>query len=825
MKMLLGALGYDGEIEGFTGANWTVNVAKLALGVGLDDGNDDFSGNAYVTREQACLYAFNTLKADMVEYDSKTSVSIGGAEVVIAGSKAQVADQGVYENTMNEKGLQFAEKYFPKLTKTKNDTDPFGRPAAEWKYKSNVIGSYADYSDLLEGGTFTAKAKKGDLFSLVGSSVVNELNGDYDLTVYVDGAEVKDPAVDNYFNKNSSAAAGVSGNGVVTEVYMDDDNNVTIVQVNTYLVKATGDYNSSKGTLSFEVVDIDCDTVPALGNSIDNDDVNVESFKEDDYILVTYSYMDKAIESAELAEVVTGEVSEYTETSEVIIDGTTYKYNNLVGADVDGVAYTIGEDAKVVLDEYGYVIYVDEAVSTSSYVYIESEASLESSKTVKANAYFTDGTYGEITVKKIAGKTGASAMFALVQEGGWYTFSKDSADKYTLSTVKSPLTTATATVAGDEAAVVVTKNGKVSFIGDTATGQYDKDLTDGETLVNSKAIKGDSSTIFVVMDADDDVTTYTGVSNVPDITTSAGFNGDVTIDVVVKASTGYAKYVFIDVSADDEAVIDDANSAADYLFLLKRTTNKTTSGEDTYFKYKVVYDGVETEKYVEASLVENEDVGMLFRNIKENSKGYITKATPFDDAAKRVVVDMTEAGHSTISFSGDTLSIGGQDFIIGDKCNVTFGVEKAAHEDLIDEGEDYYLSQGSARSMANYVKDYELTGTAYVAVDDEGSQVATDIYVWVSSATYVGAAADEDEPEVPTGFSEEGGKIIYTIAADATAPTTLAMRNLVVDYVAATYELDLDSFAAAEKTEGSEATYTATFGGATVTVEVVKAAE
>ncbi|SFO96854.1 S-layer homology domain-containing protein [Oscillibacter sp. PC13] len=746
MKMLLGALGYDGEIEGFTGANWTVNVAKLALGVGLDDGNDEFSGNAYVTREEACLYAFNTLQADMVEYDSKTSVSIGGAEVVIAGSKAQVADQGVYDDTMNAKGLQFAEKYFPKLTKTKNDTDPFGRPAAEWKYKSNVIGSYADTSDLLE--TYTAKAKRGDLYTLVGSSVVNDLTDEYDLTVYVDGAKVKDPTVSNYFNKNSSAAAGVSGNGVLTEVYMDDDNNVTIVQINTYLVKATDDYSSSKGTLTFEVVDINTDTaesdnpidMPPLGNSIDNDDVNVESFKEDDYILVTYSYDSKAIESAELAEVVTGEVSEFTETDNVIIDGTTYKYNKLVGKEQSRTEYTIGEDAKVVLDEYGYILYIDEAISTSSYVYIESLASTENSKTVKLNAYFTDGTFGEITVKKVAGETGAAAMR---DASGWYTFSKDSADKYTLSTVKNPLTTADATVSGAE--TVVTANGKVRFM-PNAEGE---DITIGTNESASVAdIKGDSSTIFVVMDADDEVTTYTGVANVPDITTSAEFDGTVAISVVYKQSTGYAKYVFIDVSEDADAVIDDANSAADYLFLLKYTGNKTTSGEDTYYKYKVVLDGKETEKFVESSLVDGGDSnGTLFRNIKENSKGYVTKATVFEDAAKRDVVEMTKADGDQITFSGDTLTIVGEDYIIGDKCNVTLGIGKNAHADLIDEGNDYYLSQGSARSMANYLKNYNLTGTAYIAVDDDNSEVATDIYVWVSSATYVGPVNDETTEE------------------------------------------------------------------------------
>ena len=89
MKMLLGALGYDSGIEGYTGANWTVNVIKQAVGIGLDDGNDDFVGSRTVTRQEAALYAFNMIKADMVQYDSKTTVNVNGATVTIAGDKAE----------------------------------------------------------------------------------------------------------------------------------------------------------------------------------------------------------------------------------------------------------------------------------------------------------------------------------------------------------------------------------------------------------------------------------------------------------------------------------------------------------------------------------------------------------------------------------------------------------------------------------------------------------------------------------------------------------------------------------------------------------------
>ena len=109
MKMLLGALGYDGEVEGYTGPNWSVNVAKRALNIGLaDDLVGDFNGVKAVTREEACLYALNTMTANMVEYDSKTSVSAGNTTVVIAGSKAKDMTNTAKTETIKADGTGYA---------------------------------------------------------------------------------------------------------------------------------------------------------------------------------------------------------------------------------------------------------------------------------------------------------------------------------------------------------------------------------------------------------------------------------------------------------------------------------------------------------------------------------------------------------------------------------------------------------------------------------------------------------------------------------------------------------------------------------------------
>lgn len=88
LKMLLGALGYDGKIEGFSATtgkstlpSWPPTLACTAA--------PKFVGTAAMTREEACLYAFNTLTSNMVEYANKGSeITINGVTISQGASKA-----------------------------------------------------------------------------------------------------------------------------------------------------------------------------------------------------------------------------------------------------------------------------------------------------------------------------------------------------------------------------------------------------------------------------------------------------------------------------------------------------------------------------------------------------------------------------------------------------------------------------------------------------------------------------------------------------------------------------------------------------------------
>ncbi|MEI3331407.1 MAG: S-layer homology domain-containing protein [Oscillospiraceae bacterium] len=240
MKMLLGALGYDAEVEQYTGANWSINVAKRALNIGLDDDLvGDFNGVKAVTREEACLYALNTLTADMVEYDAKTTVSTNGTTVVIAGSKAkEMVNNGNTDGKVFDKDgvMQFAEKYFDNLS-VKTGSDEFERPANVWKLKAEEIGTYTNTPD----ATYTKKVEVGDIYKDLGLGSKIEKK---DVSVYVDGVANASQAPVAITKGDDTNKYG--DNGVLTEVFYDDDaETVTITEINTYIgsinktVKAT----------------------------------------------------------------------------------------------------------------------------------------------------------------------------------------------------------------------------------------------------------------------------------------------------------------------------------------------------------------------------------------------------------------------------------------------------------------------------------------------------------------------------------------------------------------------------------------------------------
>ena len=68
-KMLLVSLGYDSDIEGYTGNAWDMNVTVRATQVGLYKGLEGVDGSAALTRENAAQMVWNALQAKEVKYE------------------------------------------------------------------------------------------------------------------------------------------------------------------------------------------------------------------------------------------------------------------------------------------------------------------------------------------------------------------------------------------------------------------------------------------------------------------------------------------------------------------------------------------------------------------------------------------------------------------------------------------------------------------------------------------------------------------------------------------------------------------------------------
>ena len=736
MKMLLGALGYDVTAEGYTGANWSINVTKRALSdkVDLADGlNGDFNGVKAVTREEACLYAYNTMKAKTVDYSQKTEVINGNSTVTISGNRFYVTDgatstiAGPDVNGVNY--AEFAERYFKKLS-LDTTYDDFGRPTDKWTYDGEKIGEYAQ--DPI--ATYTAKVSKGTLYDLLGKNVID----DYDLYLTINGVatttgsgnkttEVLDLA--DYAVKNASGAfVAESGKGVLVEVYKDTDaKRVDIAVITTYLAQATSDYSSKKENINVSQI-----TKPAAGTftSLNLDDFSeIKDLKEDDYIL--YTYAKGSVQEIAKAEVVSGTVNAYAKGDYVKLAGTQYDYAKAIDSTSKDTEYVVTDNAAVVLDAYGYVLHVDDAsISTGNYIYIKKTAT--ASKLI-ADAYFTDGTNKEITVKTLKNArkgdvtSDAKAEGATVNYAGWYSYSVNSKDEYTL--------TKAATNASTTSNGIV--NNKTQF---------------------SAGLVGNSNTVFVVLDKDDNVKVYTGVKNVSKVTATGTNNITVTYMNDKDNAAKSIKLVFID--ASKASVKSSTTDSLIYTLKLDSIYVDTVKNEQIHV-WKVLKDGVEEK----IETTQDWTVGTLYTNHSLNSdnryEGGDEFAADSDDKYIGTMTAVATSNSDTMSYSGSILKIANgttatgtsatsaTSFITDENAkivlvtapakdasgNVTTTGTVLANEIMNDSDASYETYTLSAKAMSSMFKGYTVDGTIYVTYDDASeSDYTTTLYVVVTGA-------------------------------------------------------------------------------------------
>ena len=447
MKMLLGALGYNAETEGYTGANWSINVAKRAINAGLNAGlKTSFNGVKAVTREEACLYAFNTLKATMVEYENDSTITVNGVTFTNKSTAKEMENTAKVETIKDDNKMQFAEKYFDKLVK-KDTTDDFGRPSAEWTYDKTKVGTFVDYTTMVQ--EFTTKVTYKDLYDAIGSS--NLKNNDF--VAYVDGVDQKTNV--STWTKTNKNTAYSTGNGVLTQVFVDTDKDlVTVAVINTYLAQADANYSVKNDKVNLTVYGVDLvsseyvktdksnKSIPVYGEDV----AAAKDLKKDDFVLVTVA--NKEIQTIAPVETVNKTtITNFKTDDYVTAAGTKYEYADSACYDKKVLDHYDDKNMKdttynLFLDAYGYVIGVEIVDEVNEYVFItgyqDFSGVLNNAETT-ANAIFMDGTTKTITVKvdsdlkDYAGDEWDATGDHLVN--AWYTYSVDKNGKYELELV------------------------------------------------------------------------------------------------------------------------------------------------------------------------------------------------------------------------------------------------------------------------------------------------------------------------------------------------------------------------------------------------------
>ena len=745
MKMLLGALGYKADQEGYTGANWSINVAKRALNIGLaDDLEGDFNGVKAVNREEACLYAFNTLKATMVEYDKNSTVIVGNITIKEQSDAKEMANTGKTDGNIDKDGkMQFAEKYFTDL-KGVATTDEFSRPATMWKVKSEEIGTYTDTAD----ATYTKKVEIGDIYKDLG---LGKSISAKKVSVYVDGVEdASQPARDITKGDDKNK---YGDNGVLTEVFYDNDNDsVVITEVNTYVGTITKTVKATDKKDAYVVVAPESEKPANFKNEFETDD----KFEDDDYVLYTYSLKEKEIESVATATKVEGtvtvaenSVTNNSDKKALTINGTKYKASaKISGENLSDVS--VKQDYTIYLDSYGYMIYVEENEAIGDYALILNiKGGSDWYLGNRVELLFTDGTTKIVTTDKDYNAKKGMVKHDIV------TYKVNADGEYTLKALPT------------EKLV----SAESSMSGQTLTNEpLSMENNKAGLKINGTTYTANSASVFVVADAGstDDFTAYTGVKNAPSINTTKAAKLSETANTYAYCKSGKMITVMF-VFPGKDVEINDATSNA--LFVANGSVSNLIHDNDgDYFTFSAVVDGelktvkvaqdvkVDGVKQTEMQIKKN--FGGLFKSYTTD-KGIITSVKTYEDYDKNQDVENESAVNGTVSGIDKvskeyTVKLGLQK---NGEYKYTITVDKDAKIFYVNTDDEISVSSYSAIAKDDndvvyaVVKDYMVKTLIVYEQDGNADPVKPDL-----SKDVEVKSVDIDTPETTITYYVEAGK-------------------------------------------------------------------
>ena len=597
-KMLLVALGFKSEIEGFTGANWAVNVNVRANQKGLFD-ELSINPSEGLTRDNAAQMVWNALDAGVVSYDytlitdgssiTSSPTLIDNESKTLLTDKFKVAKlEGVIVANENatSTGTAVEKEGVTVLLLTSDDAGSKQDKGAKITLKTATAANLLGKSVTM----FAKDWKNGAYQTVLGNPVVSSDNMIATISEDSDADDVKDALKDAGIKEVSKAVlvqnfiratdkddkeltisgmadvAKLTGNGIeVTVISNDNDNKADFVIVTKMIAGKVSAYNA-KGNDGDGYITVTALTDIAKADQIAGaefaDVKGSEDLAKDDIVLY-YRVGDTFY--AEKADSVNVTVTS-TKGSDTIKDGkNTYKASALSSKYDDDnntvltTAVEPDDEVTLYLDNFGYVVYTDAVTAADEYMFITgSDASVKpgfESLTIKG--VLSDGTEVTASVNKLDSKKLSSAFEGL---SGTTAEKEDAAQKL----VNNKIVTYTKT--GEKYNITVKADTKITQI------QKNKANLGGATA-NSK-------TIFVIGDKNDNYKVYTGIANVPNVT-----NKDAKL--YCYAPSGVAKFV---VALSATTSDGDTNG----IYILGKTASAKKDGDDTIY----VVEAYVNDKYV-----------------------------------------------------------------------------------------------------------------------------------------------------------------------------------------------------------------------------------
>ena len=643
--MMMRALGYFKYTEDYAGG-FNLAVVTQANKIDLFSGIEG-DATSPLTRNQVAKLTLNALQANLVDFTGTPGIEVNGVKI---GYKPEytfrsgtdrkyfaISSQGnTTDGTTNQAYIQLGEqRYNGDLRLIDTAADDFDRPARHWEYNGKEIGIYAK-NELLQAEYTTGISGK-DLYNLLSAATIKE----YEVTYYVDG-KVDDTIKASNMIRTNDRTYDTTGKGVLTQVFVDNTKKeITIVSINTFLAKATADFNEKKGTLSVEVYAPNLNPTP---KTIEAEEVpGIEGYKSGDYMLVNWAELGSGSSTNgkyEIVAVSTPEtqsevkITKYSEESYVVTGGTQYDYakNGIYENELDQYATGSLKDHSYILyfDQYGYIAGVREFEGTKNYLFLaayDGTGSHMGIKTFPGAAVFLDGTMDEIQIdvnetNKNLSKAGAGATgdeidatnYPYLNKGDqqynrWFTYTTTTKNNGTVYTLKPAVTWDSNANSGAGAATNYWVQQDAVATEDTInSGSVRVTATTVPTTPENKRAYGNDDSVYLTMEVGKVSANEPGAGHtMVGLTKVTGtYTGVQDVDLKVYNTTdnkldatkpGIIAVFDKDLYIIGAVVVGEDNSSSDkYIYILDSAKNEWYDDESdcTYWEMDAVVDGVIT---------------------------------------------------------------------------------------------------------------------------------------------------------------------------------------------------------------------------------------